>query len=206
MSGSLFIISAPSGAGKTSLIHAMLDELKSTYAIERAVTYTTKMPRAGEVDGKDYHFVSQEFFEQKIKEGFFLEWSTDYSAYYGTPVDIKKILEGGTSLILIIDRRGAQQILAQIPSARAIWIYTADLEELKRRLRGRGTEDEGQIAHRFEQAKIEIDLENKESLYHYHVLNDNFLKAAERLKEIIVDGLAQKDLQRESLQKQLQQL
>jgi guanylate kinase len=189
MSGSLFIISAPSGAGKTSLIHAMLDELKSTYAIERAVTYTTKAPRAGEVNGKDYHFVNQEFFEQKIKEGFFLEWSTDYSAYYGTPVDIKKILEGGTSLILIIDRRGTQQILAQIPSARAIWIYTADLEELKKRLQGRGTEDEGQIAHRFEQAKIEIDLEEKESLYHYHVLNDDFLKAAQRLKDIITNSL-----------------
>lgn len=204
MNGSLFIISAPSGAGKTSLIHALLDELKSQYPLERVVTYTSKAPREGEVDGQDYHFVSNEFFEQKIKDGFFLEWSTDYAAYYGTPAEIIKKLEGGTSLILIIDRRGAQQILAQIPSAVAIWIYTADLEVLKKRLTARGTESEAQIEQRFEQAKIEIELESAKSLYHYHLLNDNFLTTAEHLKNIILETLSQKKLAKEDCQKQLQ--
>lgn len=190
MRGSLFIVSAPSGAGKTSLIQAVLNDLKSVYSIDRVITYTTKEPRLGEVDGKDYYFISKELFETKIKEGFFLEWSTDYVAYYGTPASIIEVLERGTSLILIIDRRGAQQILAQIPSAVLVWISTATFGELERRLRGRGTEAESEMAHRFERAKIEIELERKQSLYPYHILNDNFLEAVESLKSIIVGELA----------------
>jgi len=193
VSGSLFIISAPSGAGKTSLIQAVLEDLKSTYAIDRVVTYTTKTPRSNEVDGKDYYFVTQEFFIEKIKEGFFLEWSTDYAAYYGTPATIRQTIKEGNSLILIIDRRGAKQILAQMPKAVLIWIYTADLAELERRLRGRGTEDESQIAQRFKQAKIEIELEESERFYQYHVLNDDFNKASEQLKTIIVTEITCKN-------------
>lgn len=186
MRGSLFIVSAPSGAGKTSLIEAVLGDLKSTHSIDRVITYTTKEPRSGEVHGKDYYFISKELFEIRIKEGFFLEWSTDYSAYYGTPASISQDLERGMSLVLIIDRKGAQQILAKIPAAVLIWIYTADLGELERRLRGRGTETESQIAHRFERAKVEIELEKVQSLYSCHILNDNFLEAVEHLKSTIV--------------------
>lgn len=190
MSGSLFVVSAPSGAGKTSLIHAVLTDLKSSHEIQRVVTYTTKKPRAGEVDGKDYHFISKELFEKLAKEGFFLEYSTDYAAYYGTPADISLKLAQGISLVLIIDRRGARQIVAKMPEAVLIWIDAPGLQELERRLRGRGTETESQISYRLEQAKIEIEQESRESLYPYHILNDNFLSAAQHLKRLIIDQIA----------------
>lgn len=189
MRGSLFIVSAPSGAGKTSLMQAVLADLKSTHTIERVVTYTTKKPRAGELDGQDYCFISKELFEKRMHEGFFLECSTDYAAYYGTPADIEEKLARGISLVLIIDRRGAQQILAKMPEAVLIWIDAPSLNELERRLRGRATETEAQIMYRLEQAKNEITLESQDSLYPYHVLNDNFAEAVFQLKQLMIQHM-----------------
>lgn len=187
--GTLFVVSAPSGAGKTTLINSILADLKSEFALERVITYTTKEPREGEVPGKDYHYISKDQFEMKVKEGFFLEWSTDYRAYYGTPADIRPALELGTSQILVIDRRGAQQVLAQIPEAVLIWLHTIDLAVLEQRLRNRGTESEGQIVYRISRAKIEIEAEYSKRLYAYHILNDVFDEAFMQLKSIMIDEM-----------------
>src|SRR5581483_10666268 len=109
--GVLFIVSAPSGAGKTTLVNAALGSLKSSHAIERVITYTSRMPREGEIPGVDYHFISELEFQSRIKDGFFLEWSGAYGTYYGTPRGLLEDLEKGHHRILIPDRNGAQKIL-----------------------------------------------------------------------------------------------
>ena len=86
--GKLFIIPAPSGAGKTSLVTALLERIGQSHSLSRVITYTTKMPRSGDIHGRDYHFLSIDQFEQKIKEDFFLEWSVAYDHYYGSPKNI----------------------------------------------------------------------------------------------------------------------
>ncbi len=190
--GTLFVVSAPSGAGKTSLINAVLAELKSKYAIDRVITYTSKAPRSCEVNGVDYHFVTKEEFELLMQKGFFLENSTDYTAYYGTPAAIKNELASGKSLILIVDRRGARQVLDHVSDAILIWIHTGSVDELHKRLRDRGTETDAQISQRIMRAHIEIEAEKTESLYPHHILNDNFDDAVHRLKTVILSEMCER--------------
>ncbi len=189
MTGKLFIVSAPSGAGKTTLVNAVLDKLSSKYPIERVITYTTKKPRAGEVNGRDYYFLSVLEFERKIKENFFLEWSTAYGTYYGSPRSIVTQLKKGTSYILIIDRRGAEQIIKQTNHAILIWIYTRNLDIVRTRLIKRGTENSAQIASRLIQAQKEIALEQQNRLYSYHILNDEFDDAVDVLEGLIEEKM-----------------
>lgn len=185
MSGKLFIISAPSGAGKTSLIHHSLDRLREEHAISRVVTYTTKQPRKGEaVEGVDYYFVTQAEFEQKIGEGFFIEWSLAYGHYYGTPSSLRHRLAEGHSYILIVDRQGAQRIKEIIPEAILIWIYTKNLEVLKQRLILRGGENQEEVMRRLSLAVSEIEQEVIRPFYNYHVLNEDFYETLDKLCEI----------------------
>jgi guanylate kinase len=189
MVGKLFIISAPSGAGKTTLVNAVLNRVSVHYSIERVITYTTKQPRSGEINGRDYNFLSPTAFEQKIKEGFFLEWSTAYGTYYGSPRSIVDQRAQGKSFILIIDRRGAEQVAKQIDQAVLIWIYTNNLDILRERLQKRGAENSAQIAARLIQAQKEIELEQQNRLYTYHVLNDDFNDAVGYLESLISEEL-----------------
>jgi guanylate kinase len=187
--GKIFIVSAPSGAGKTTLVHAVLERLAHHHAIERVVAYTTKRPRPTEIPGKDYHFVTVEQFKALIDRGFFLEWSTFYEHYYGTPASILEQRSSGKSFILVIDRVGARQILAALQDIVTIWIYVSSIPILKERLLKRGSESETQIAHRLACAWVEIKDEEVFCLYKYHLLNDNFDEALNNLQNIFLKEL-----------------
>lgn len=183
--GSLFIVSGPSGTGKSTLVDALINNMNSYYYIARAITYTTRTPRIGEVHGVDYYFVASEEFDHKIASGFFLEWSNAYGAYYGTGRDIMEQLANGHSLILILDRDGAQQVLTQIDAAVLIWIYPPGLESLRDRLEKRGTDLPASIARRLDFAKEELEKEQKKPLYHHHILNDFFDKSLDLLEKVV---------------------
>jgi guanylate kinase len=185
MSGKLFVISAPSGAGKTTLVQHSLERLRESCVISRVVTYTTKEPREGEaVQGVDYHFISQAEFEKKIGEGFFIEWSSAYGHYYGSPSSLVEYMAKGHSFILIVDRAGAGRIKEAIPEAVLIWIYTSSIEVLKKRLIARGGDSPEQIEKRLALAVSEIEQETVRPSYNFHVLNEDFYESVEKLCEI----------------------
>jgi len=174
--GKLFIISASSGAGKTSLVQAMLAALQDNYALERIVTYTTREQRGQEKCGKDYFFISVKEFEQKIASGYFIEWSNAYGNYYGSPANIVEKLKKGQSQILIVDIKGAQEIARQQSDAILIWIATKDNQTLYERLRTRNRESSQIIAERLRLAMEEDKDERVKMLYKYTLINDVFDK------------------------------
>jgi guanylate kinase len=185
MRGRLFIISAPSGAGKTSLVEAVIPLVNRQHPIEQVITYTTKKPRSTDPTKKDFHFIGTTEFERRIKEQFFLEYSDAYGAYYGSPRSVIDEMQQGKSFILVIDRVGAQQVIKQIPDAVLVWISVANTEVLRERLTARATESQAQIEYRLQRAQVEIDLETENRLYTYHVVNDNFTTAIEKLVSIM---------------------
>lgn len=189
--GKLFVVSGASGVGKTTVVNKFLQHHADQYNIDKAIAYTTKKPRSGEVDGRDYYFISDEDFQKKINEGFFLEWSGEYGALYGTPSSILKELDSGKSWILVIDRRGAQQIAQVCKEALLILITVSSLGVIEERLKSRGTETVEQIEGRLLQSKKEIAAENIDSIYHCKINND-FLKDAvngfEALVERVLSG------------------
>jgi guanylate kinase len=187
--GKLFIVSAPSGAGKTTLVNNLCDHIGVECRLERVITYTTKKPRPGESDGKDYYFLSKDEFERKAQEGFFIEWSTAYGHYYGSPRYILNDFSEGRSHILIIDRQGAKAVYSQIQTAVLIWIYTENIGILSNRLRQRNTENDEDFLKRIALAQKEIEDERINSFYHYHVLNDNVEIAVQKLIAIVLDEL-----------------
>ncbi len=180
--GKLFVISAPSGTGKTTLVEALLKRWGKEYNLKKAITYTTRSPREGEVDGIDYHFVSIEEFNHKVQEGFFMEWSSWYDNYYGSSIDIIEELKKGVSYILIIDRIGASKIAKEFPHSILIWIEPLSIDVLEERLRLRGKDSESSILNRLKKASIEIEEEKKKPMYTYHFINNMF---EETLKNII---------------------
>lgn len=192
MQGKLFILSAPSGAGKTTLMHRVLKELENKVHLERVITYTTKQPRTNEIDGFDYHFISRDTFDELLQQGFFLEYSKAYVDYYGSPASIIEELNKGVSYIIIVDRIGAQDILKKVPDAVTIWIEAPSMEELKLRLISRATETPEKIERRLLRAHQEIDLEKKSPLYAYHMVNDDIEQTVLDLKAIIGAEIAQK--------------
>jgi guanylate kinase len=189
MSGKIFVISAACGAGKSSLVSAVLEELQGTWPLKYIVTYTTRAPRNTEKQGQDYNFIDMSEFERRISQGFFLEWSNAYTAYYGSPASIVHEKDKGTSCILILDRAGAQAVIQKVPEAVLIWIEVP-LEVLKDRLVMRATENSEYIERRLAQSKIEIELECHNPLYHYKIVNDNFQVAKNQLKMILIQELS----------------
>lgn len=194
MAGKLFIISAPSGAGKTSLVERLIVSIRCHHPIDRVITYTSKSARPTEKDGQHYHFVSEDEFRHKMEAGFFMEWSDAYGCYYGSPCSVLQEIERGRSYILIIDRVGAQKVAEQCEYAVLIWLYTKGLEVLKERLEQRNTEKPEQIEHRLDCARREMEQELRCPLYRYHVLNDDFEWALRKLEKIIKRELGAIDL------------
>ena len=186
--GVLFIISAPSGAGKTSLTKALLAKLKPSYPIDRVVTYTSRTPRNGEINGIDYHFLHTQDFENKITQGFFLEWSTVYGTYYGSSASIVTDLEEGKHRILIVDRLGTHTILsymAKLPyKVVSIWISVSSIEILQARLSTRGLDDPQSLGRRLTLAAQEMAQEKQSPLYDYEILNDLFENSLEKLENL----------------------
>ncbi|WP_461830054.1 guanylate kinase [Aquifex sp.] len=178
--GKVFIISAPSGTGKTTVAKKVLSQLPD---LVRVVTYTTRPPRPGEVDGQDYRFISKEDFEKKIKENYFLEYANVYGNYYGTPKkDIEDILSQGKDALLIIDVQGAFKVKSLMPEAVSIFLLPPSFEELKRRIEGRGYVDKN-LEKRLQTAKEEIPCAR---YFDYIVINDFLNNAVEKVKAIIL--------------------
>lgn len=186
MRGSLFIVSAPSGAGKTTLVDALLKKLGPTYGLERVITYTSKKPRASEVNGVHYHFITPKEFEQKIKEGFFIEWSGAYGSYYGSPRAILEGLAKGSSYIMILDRAGARAIAERIPGATLIWIAPPSLYILRQRLELRGQDSLETIERRLKLADQELEDELRNPQFSHHILNENWQNALAQLESIVL--------------------
>jgi len=186
--GLLIVISAPSGTGKTTLCHMLLKELPNAVF---SVSFTTREPREGEVNGRDYWFVSKEEFERRIREGDFLEWAQVYGYYYGTSKgQVLKALKEGKDVILDIDTQGALQVKERFPEAVLIFILPPSLKELERRLRKRGTDPEDVIEKRLKLAREEI---KKAKFYDYIVVNDKLEVAYSKLKSIITSEKCRKE-------------
>lgn len=179
--GTLYIISAPSGAGKTSLVKALID---STDDIMVSVSHTTRGMRPGEVDGRDYHFTDAESFRVMIADNAFLEHAEVFGNFYGTSrSSALDRMEQGMDVILEIDWQGAQQVRRKMPEAVSIFILPPSREELERRLRGRGTDSDEVIARRLGEAVTEM---SHYSEFDYLVFNDDFDTALTQLRAIII--------------------
>lgn len=178
--GTLIVISAPSGAGKGTVISNLLEKENNLWL---SVSATSRAPRTNDIEGETYYFYSKEEFENKIKEGYFLEYAEYAGNYYGTP---KKIIEEklneGIDVILEIEIQGAMQIKNLIPESIFIFIMPPTLEELKRRLVGRNTDSKEKIIERFKIAYKEI---NEVSKYNYVVVNDEVNNAVSKIQAII---------------------
>jgi guanylate kinase len=197
----LFIVTAPSGAGKTSLVKALVE---STDALCVSISHTTRAPREAEVDGVNYNFVSQEqFFAMREAQEFF-ESAEVYGNFYGTSKTwVNEQLEAGTDVILEIDWQGARQVREQHPEACSIFILPPSLSALTERLTGRGQDDADTIARRMQQAVDEISHVEEAD---YIVVNDDFDKALSELRGLVLAQRLLADVQLDRLTPMLAEL
>ncbi len=177
--GVLLVMSGPSGAGKGTLCAHLREQI----SVALSISATTRAPRAGEKEGVNYFFLSEEEFKQKIKEDGFIEWAKVYDNYYGTPRKyVEEMLEAGKNVMLEIDPQGAKSVKLRIPDAVLVFIMPPSYKELERRIRGRGTETEEQIEKRLSCAVGEI---NTLAAYDYVIINADIQEAVNNLKAII---------------------
>jgi guanylate kinase len=180
--GSLFIIAAPSGGGKTSLVNALL---KHDPRLVLSISHTTRPARPGEIDGQHYHFVTEPEYEKMVNNGDFMEHAQVFDHYYGTNRNSVALqLEQGLDVILEIDWQGARQVRAVFPDCCLIFIIPPSLEDLRRRLTGRGQDSAKVIQRRMQDAQAEI---SHWAEFDQLVVNDNFDTALEELLAIIND-------------------
>jgi len=178
--GHLFIISAPSGAGKTTLSRAILKRFTDMLY---SVSYTTRSSRKGEQNGVDYHFISKEAFKRDIEMGRWSEWAEVHGNYYGTSAEfIEKGLSSGRDILLDIDVQGTIQILKRHPDSVTIFVLPPSMNTLKQRLEMRGTESKTVLRRRLENAKKEMA---HKDLYRHVIVNDQLSSAVEELISII---------------------
>lgn len=179
-SGRLFVISAPSGTGKSSIVQRILEELP---ALEFSVSFTTRPSRAGEVDGKDYHFVDAGRFDTMIDEDAFLEWAEVHGERYGTGLaETRRVLASGRDLLLDVDVQGARAVLGGPLEAVAVMILPPDFETLQERLRGRGSEDDAQLALRLSKAREEAESYGR---FDFLVINDDLEETVDDIRSIV---------------------
>ena len=190
MHGKLFIISAPSGGGKTSLSKALIEKLEESPSLSKVTTYTTRLPRSSEIDGIDYHFVSSENFQNLKKQNFFIETSRYHDNWYGSPISIIDEMKKGKSFVIATDRPGVKSIKKIIPQAIFIWITIASIEELENRMKKREQQSEHHIQERLALAQQELEEEEREKLADYVVVNDNFDRALHDLKKIVTTAIS----------------
>ena len=190
--GTLYTISAPSGAGKTSLVKALID---TTADIQVSVSHTTRPKRPGETDGVNYHFVDVDHFQAMLEENAFLEHARVFDNYYGTSAQwVQDSLDRGTDVILEIDWQGAAQIRRLIPATVGVFILPPSLATLRQRLDNRGQDDDAIIARRLAEAREEMSHYVEAD---YLVINDDFDTALKELQAIVL-------CQRAALEKQAQ--
>jgi guanylate kinase len=178
--GTLYIISAASGAGKTTLVSAVLEQVDD---LEVSVSHTTRAPREGEVDGVNYHFVDKQTFEAMVEDSEFIEYATVFGNMYGTSRQhIQEQLLKGKDVILEIDWQGARQIRQLMPDCKSVYIVPPSTEALRERLTSRGKDDEEIIARRMQEAISEMSHYVE---FDYLIINDDFDEARDNLAAII---------------------
>jgi guanylate kinase len=184
--GELFILSAPSGAGKTTLIQGLLNRgLAGIGGITFSVSHTTRKPRQGETDGRDYHFIDHATFLQMIANDRFLEWAQVHDNYYGTSRDeVEPRLEQGLDVLLDIDVQGAEQVMARLPEAHGIFVLPPSYTDLAARLHRRASDGAEQISRRLAVSLSEIMHYDR---YRYVIINEDASRASEALAAIILE-------------------
>jgi guanylate kinase len=179
--GLLFIVSAPSGAGKTTLAEQLA---ATTPCLKLSRSYTSRSPRPGETDGVDYNFVSRERFERMAATGEFLEWAEVFGNLYGTRgADTRVLLESGCDVVLVIDVQGARKVRQSRADALAIFVMPPSFDVLERRLRGRSKDSEAAIQKRLQVAREEVAAFVD---YDFVIVNDEVVPAVERLRSIVL--------------------
>ena len=184
--GNLFILAAPSGAGKSSLIKALMEKYKGSdsYPMQVSVSHTTRQPRPGELDGEHYHFVSRAQFEALIEQGVFFEWAEVFGNYYGTSrVTIEQTLHRGIDVFLDIDWQGARQVKTLMPDTCGVFILPPSIDVLEQRLNSRGQDSEEVIAGRMKKA---VDEMSHFSEFDHVIINDDFATALHDLEAIVI--------------------
>ena len=178
--GRLYVIAAPSGAGKTSLVKALMAREPR---LRFSVSYTTRKPRANEIDGRDYHFISPDRFQEMVERGEFLEHAQVYDNFYGTGVQaVRDALAAGGLVLLEIDWQGARQVRERQPDARTIFILPPTRQTLEDRLKARSTDSEAVIQRRLQDARRDIGHWTE---FDFVVINDRFDQAVEDLHAVV---------------------
>jgi guanylate kinase len=179
--GLLFIVSAPSGAGKTTLVERLVEE---TPHLQMSRSYTSRSARAGELDGVDYNFVSRPQFEGMVSAGEFLEWADVFGNLYGTSrADTERLLKAGQDVVLVIDVQGARQVRARGVEAISIFVMPPSYQVLEQRLRGRSKDSEEAVQRRLQVARAEVAAFSE---YDFIVINDELVTAVGRLRAIVL--------------------
>jgi len=178
--GHIFVVSAPSGAGKTTIVKSILKDIPE---LAFSISSTTRKKRENETDGTDYHFISEKDFLRRIEKNEFVEWEKFYDYYYGTPKGfIDEKIDNGISVLLEVDVKGALSIKAIYPEAILVYIYPPSFEVLVERLKNRKTEDEIDFKKRIERAKMELSQKDK---FDYLVVNNDLNTAIIEVKNLI---------------------
>ena len=179
--GLLFIVSAPSGAGKTTLVERLVEQ---TPGLRMSRSYTSRQARAGEADGVDYNFVTRQRFESMIEAGEFLEWASLFGNLYGTCAsDTERQLASGVDVVLVIDVQGARKVRARGVATTGVFVMPPSFEVLEQRLRGRSKDSEAEIQRRLQVARDEVAAFTE---YDYVVVNDELPAAVDRLRSIVI--------------------
>ncbi|MBN2187874.1 MAG: guanylate kinase [Chitinispirillaceae bacterium] len=182
--GSIFVFSAPSGAGKNTLIDYVLENVPGTVY---SISATTRPPRPGEADGKNYFFMAEGEFRRRIERGEFAEWAFVHGFYYGTPKSfIDASVKGGRHVVMDIDVAGKKVFDRAYPGAVGILVLPPDMEELGRRLRSRGSDSEETIRVRLENASREIEAAKSEGKYEFTIVNDDLPRAQREAARIVL--------------------
>lgn len=185
----IFVISSPSGGGKTSLIKKLLEDPRSEGTV-LSISHTTREKRLNEKDGVDYFFTDKKSFEDKIKKNDFLEYATVFDNYYGTSQEtVNTLVSQGKTVILELDWQGAKQVKSKIPCY-LIFLLPPSIDDLKKRLIDRNLDESEIIEKRIKEAKNEI---SNSKIYDFLILNDNFEMALQDLKSIILDRCGPRD-------------
>lgn len=178
--GNLFVVSGPSGVGKGTIISRIMNDLPNLW---KSISGTTRSPRAGEADGREYFFLTQEDFKKGIEKDEFLEWAEYSGNYYGTPKDsVEEHLSAGENVILEIEVQGALQVKQSMPDSILVFIKPPSMEVLEKRLRGRGSEDEETIQRRLNTAELELE---KEKEYNCTFVNDDLDEVVDQIEDFI---------------------
>ena len=175
------IVTSPSGAGKTTLVRRLLARHPE---LAQSVSVTTRAPRAGEEDGRDYHFVTRAAFDEMVARGAFAEWAEVHGQRYGTSLEkVAEVRARVKGMVFVIDQQGARQFKARVPEAVGVFVLPPSLAELERRLRGRGTDNEESVARRLRDARVEL---THYAMFDYVVVNDDLDAASAELDAIVV--------------------